>query len=192
MSTEEDVQQDAVDDVEIDEQRGFELLKRLSKRAGAPAHERIRLTAWDDEAEREVDVSQDGKFFLEFQDVDGVHKDAILASLRQERVLEEEVPGDAKAKRRRRRPTREVVERNYRLWPTVEEIVNRDMIVGGCLPVVQEGDHIQGWVWRETKEDNLAFLRGCEYGLYGWIVTTAMDFLLAEEPDQEVVEDLGN
>ena len=151
-----------------------ELLLQLSKRANTRTSDKMPLTM-DDE-----DVSEDGKFYIQFADPGGVAYDNFFTAVRQEQVTRETGNGES---------FKEVAMLSYRLWPGIVCLVEDKVIMDAAFPILQDGGDIQARKWKDDVEEDLEWLRTAPRSLHEFIINAAMEFLNAPS---ELEEDLGN
>jgi len=162
------------------------LLRKMARRASVGVSEKIPLTYRDPNTGDVVDVSEGCTYYVQFRDVGGTAKDAVLAATIQETVEREQT--------RRGQDSlaiKESVKRQAAFTPIVTAIVENNLVANACFPVLNAGGVVQPWKWRaEDNEENLAFLldERTPYALLVWFVEAAQNFLLEAE---EVVEELG-
>lgn len=158
------------------------LLRTIARRATRPISDPIPLKAYDPDEGEWVDVSEDGKYFVRFQDPPGEVKDQIYGAMHRTEVVTET---------RRRGDQVQHLERTTRsaeVMPILSAAVLGGVIIDACLPVEQAGGQIQGWKWKEDNEKNLEELGKFPFTLLGWIVQELIDFIQSTE---EVVMDAG-
>lgn len=161
------------------------LLRKMARRATVTVSEKIPLRVYDPDARDLVDVSEDCTYYVQFRDVGGAAKDAILSAGMQETIEREETH-----RGRGVMTTKEKVRRQNRMQPCIEAIVENSMVADACFPVLNAGGTFQGWRWKQDNEENIEFLldERTPFELLMWFVQEAYEFLTGPE---EVVEELG-
>ena len=87
-----------------------------------------------------------------------------------------------------------VMVRHTRLWPAMEILANKHMIVGGVLPKVATKDDpdVGSYAWKGKPAHDLAFVASADDALLQRIVNIACEYYMSDDRGKAVDDYMGN